>query len=398
MSAVTFDYLARDASGARKTGRITARDRADAAAQLKSEGLLPVRFTAAGGSAAAAPDALSLVQAVELTGRLARLTGRSVPLDRALSIVGEGEGPAGAAARAAHAALRGGAGAAAALSGPGGLTDPACRSLVASAEISGEMGTALESLHAMLSARLALRRRMLTGLLYPAVLLVVASASVLLILGVIVPQFRPLVADRMDMVPLLGRAVFAASGAISALWPLMLTAGMAVAAMAFWASRTGRLAIWADRGLGRLPGIRGHLAKGRRTRLLMVLAALLERKVTLTAALTVLVETSEGTPEHAAISAALASVEGGTPLWRALSEADLVAGDARETIRVGEEVGDLPAMTARAAEDMQQNQDRSTERFLTLFQPALIVGVGALIGVSLYALFAAITAVNAISF
>ena len=47
---------------------------------------------------------------------------------------------------------------------------------------------------------------------------------------------------------------------------------------------------------------------------------------------------------------------------------------------------------------MREARSRATERFMLLFQPALIVIVGATIGVSLYALFSAITAVNAISF
>ena len=91
-------------------------------------------------------------------------------------------------------------------------------------------------------------------------------------------------------------------------------------------------------------------------------------------------------------------MQSGTPLWQALDTADLLDGDAIETIRIGEEAGDLPDMVARAAADLREARSRATERFMLLFQPALIVIVGATIGVSLYALFSAITAVNAISF
>jgi type II secretory pathway component PulF len=55
-------------------------------------------------------------------------------------------------------------------------------------------------------------------------------------------------------------------------------------------------------------------------------------------------------------------------------------------------------MTARAAQEMREAADQALERFLALFQPALIVGVGLIVGISLYALFSAIVAVNSIAF
>ena len=75
-----------------------------------------------------------------------------------------------------------------------------------------------------------------------------------------------------------------------------------------------------------------------------------------------------------------------------------VPREAIEMIRIGEEAGDLGGMITRTSSDMREAVDRDLERFLLLFQPALIVGVGLMIGVSLYALFSAIVSVNAISF
>lgn len=71
---------------------------------------------------------------------------------------------------------------------------------------------------------------------------------------------------------------------------------------------------------------------------------------------------------------------------------------AVEMVRIGEETGDLSGMIMRAADEMRDAADRELERFLALFQPALIIIVGLLVGVSLYALFSAIVSVNSISF
>ena len=55
---------------------------------------------------------------------------------------------------------------------------------------------------------------------------------------------------------------------------------------------------------------------------------------------------------------------------------------AVEMVRIGEETGDLSGMPARAAQEMREAADQSLERFLALFQPALIVGVGLVVGVN----------------
>jgi general secretion pathway protein F len=91
-------------------------------------------------------------------------------------------------------------------------------------------------------------------------------------------------------------------------------------------------------------------------------------------------------------------VESGEALSSALAEAKLVPTTAIELIRIGEETGDLSGMTARAAQEMREAADQALERFLALFQPALIVVVGLIVGISLYALFSAIVAVNSIAF
>ena len=394
-----FDYVARDGKGARRSGRIAAPTPAEARALLRADGLRPVSLWPSSGAAGPVrAGGLPLADAAALCDRLARLAGRRVPLERALEVVAEGKGRAADAAGRARAALREGQGAEEALCGAGGLSDPACRAILATAEASGDIGGALEAAHRMLAGRLALRRKLLTGLLYPAVLLGVAALSVGLILVAIIPQFRPLVDGRMDFVPVLGRAVFAMSHLFERLWPLLALSFLALAAAVAWASRTGRLgAAWQALG-PRLPVLRRLVAAARRAQTLATLAALLEHKVLVVRALRLVADAATGTPDHAPLERAVKEVESGIPLWRALGEAGAADGDALETIRVGEEAGDLPAMVRRAADDLRGAQDRATERFMLLFQPALIVGVGLLIGISLYALFSAITAVNAISF
>ncbi len=402
---ILFDYSARDAGGGRRKGRISARDSTDAVQRLRAEGLFPIEVSAAASAVHAgagprrAKGRLTRRQRVDLIARLAKLTGSRITPDRALSILGEGgDGALPAAAAALRLHMREGGSLLDGLRIHAGLDDAATLALIRGAEVSGELPEALATAAGILEQRLMLVRRIVTGLLYPALLLAVAAISVGLIMVAIIPQFRPLVEDRMDAVPLLGRVVFAVSGALAALWPFLVTLLAAGAAGAWLLHRRGRAAPLAAAAAARLPFVSDVIRRNQITVVLHILGALLRREVVLSEALRVVAETAPDTALRQALTALSGRVDAGEPLSTSFAQANLLPASAVEMLRIGEETGDLAGMAARAADEMREAADRSLERFLALFQPALIIGVGLVVGVSLYALFSAITAVNSIAF
>jgi general secretion pathway protein F len=407
---VQFDYNARDAAGGRKRGRIGARDKSDAARLLRAQGLYPVDITPAAGvapetafaqvlKAGKAPARLTQRQRADLIARLAKLTGAKISLDRALSIMADGkDGALPGAATALRMHMREGGGLLDGLRDHVGLTDAATLALVRGAEVSGDLPEALATAADILQQRLMLTRRIVTGLMYPSLLMVIAILSIGLIMIAIIPQFRPLIEDRMDAVPTLGRVVFGVSAFLSAVWPV-LVAGIAIGGFALWLlHRRGKAMPVIARITARLPMVRDIIQRNQVMVALNILAALLRRGVLLSEALRVVGSTAPQGPVREGLRAVTTRVESGEALSSALTQARLVPTTAIEMVRIGEETGDLSGMTARAATEMREAADQALERFLALFQPALIVGVGLIVGISLYALFSAIVAVNSIAF
>jgi type II secretory pathway component PulF len=407
---VAFDYNARDAAGGRKRGRIDARDRTEAARLLRMQGLYPIDITPATSEApetaltqalkaGAAPARLNQRQRADMISRLAKLTGSKISLDRALSIMGDGrDGALPGAATALRMHMREGGGLLDGLRDHVGLTDPATLALVRGAEVSGDLPEALATAADILQQRLMLTRRIVTGLMYPSLLLVIAVLSIGLIMIAIIPQFRPLIEDRMDAVPMLGRVIFGLSAFLTAVWPI-LVASLAIGGFALWMlHRRGKALPVIARVTARLPMVRDIIKRNQVMVALHILSALLRRGVLLSEALRVVAATAASGPMREGLRAVTNQVESGEALSSALTQAKLVPTTAVEMVRIGEETGDLAGMTARAATEMREAADQALERFLALFQPALIVGVGLIVGVSLYALFSAIVAVNSIAF
>jgi hypothetical protein len=252
--AFRFQYTARDQSGARKTGHLEASDSQAVTMKLRAQGLFPVEVTRADAPVKAkkatlkrtkttdvASGNLSRKQTADLVSRLAKLTGRRVPVERALAVVADGEDAKIASTAAAiRKSIREGAPLSTALQNEAGISDTATLSLIRGAEVSGELAEALDTAANLLNQRIQLIRRIGTGLMYPCLLLVVAAISLGLILIAIIPQFRPLVEDRMDQVPAMGRAIFFVSEIMVALWPLILGTILIAAAAILIMRRMGK--------------------------------------------------------------------------------------------------------------------------------------------------------------
>lgn len=403
----SFAYVARDSSGARQSGVVKGVDLTDATRALRAQGLFPISLDAAasvsgpktktrkrGGSKNMSPK-----QTSDFLVRLAKLSGRQIQSERALAIMGEGgDDPISRAALRVRDSLREGAPLSRALREDAGVDDAVTLSLVGGAEVSGDMSSALSTAADIMQNKLEVQRRIVTGLMYPGILLFVALLSLGLIMVAIIPQFLPLIEDRIELVPVMGRAVFAVSSLFAGLWPFILVGIVLLVVAVVYLARRGRLTPILVKIGNRIPFVRRLLLRNQMMLLLHVLGALLTRDITLSGALRVVSKTAPSGAVQTAMTTVTQEVESGAALSTVLRGENLLPREAIEMIRIGEEAGDLGGMIARTSLDMREAADRDLERFLLLFQPALIVGVGLLIGVSLYALFSAIVSVNAISF
>ncbi|MEO0567099.1 MAG: type II secretion system F family protein [Pseudomonadota bacterium] len=409
-----YAYSARDADGRKRTGILSAATHLEATRQLRNDGLFPIEINRVEPSAADVrkdnrkaslfnwrkkPRHLSARNKADFISRLAKLSAAKISIDRALKIMTEGE--TGAMANAAHALrthIREGGSLADGLINGADINDTATIALVRGAETSGELDVALATAAGILQQRLMVARRIGTGLLYPSLLMVVSIISIGVIMIAIIPQFRPLVEERMDLVPILGRAVFALSGVLSALWPVLLT-GLIVTAGAFaWLQRQGKAKPLIARLVSKLPIVRDLLERNHAMMALHILGALLKREVTLSEALNVVEETTPAGSVKTAVKDVSRAVADGAPLAGSFAKTKIFAPSAIEMMRIGEETGALEEMCMSASNEMREASDRALERFLALFQPAMIVIVGTLVGVSLYALFSAIISVNQVAF
>ncbi len=392
-----FRFRAAREDGEQVSGVLNAPTAAAALADLTGRGLfaLAVRED---GSAASRTARLPRSELADAFAGLAALLEAGVPADRALAEAEELSGrrvsPLFAEARRR---VREGTSLSAALDAAGGLP-PMAIGLLRAGEAHGRIAAATRRLAEELEREAELRARVRAALAYPVFLAVVGTASVGLIVGLVVPRFAGLLSDLGQTLPPATRALIAVSRAVAA-HGLLIAGVVAIGAiLGARAAATGEGALALHRFLLDLPIIgplRRRLASARACR---ALAGLLESGVPLLAAL----DLARGAAGDRAIAERLAqvreAVSQGERLGAALRRHDALAPAALRLATFGERSGRLAELVAQAARLEEAGADRALRALVGLLEPALIVGFGALVAFVAAALLQAVYSVRPAGF
>ena len=98
------------------------------------------------------------------------------------------------------------------------------------------------------------------------------------------------------------------------------------------------------------------------------------------------------------MEAARLRVQGGAKIARALAETTPFPEMALQMIAVGEETGRLEAMLESVADTYEATARRGLRNFLTVLEPAVILGMGLLVGFVVFSMFLAIFRLNEVPF
>jgi general secretion pathway protein F len=267
-------------------------------------------------------------------------------------------------------------------------------SMVRAGEASGQLSAVLERLVEHLESAKATRDSIVSALIYPAILLVVAVISVVVMLGFVVPQFETLFNDMGDALPGMTKAVIGAAEFIKA-WGLLVGILVAVLALVVqrWAiSPSGKSAL--DRRLLSLP-IAGTIAfEYEMAKFARTVGTLLGNGVSLLKAIQIAIDTVGNLPLKEGLNVLPSAVKAGKRMSVALDEAEMFTPMVIQMTRVGEESGRLDDMMLELASVFEDHVASGVKRLLTLLEPLLILTMGAIIAVIIISILMGILSVN----
>lgn len=267
-------------------------------------------------------------------------------------------------------------------------------SMVRSGEASGEMSSVLTRLVEHLEEAKATRDSVVSALIYPVILLVVAVLSIVIMLAFVVPQFETLFNDMGEALPVLTRMVISAADFVKAwFWLLVILITGGVLALRSWLASEQGQQRWHGRLL-KLPIAGGIVFEFEMARFARTLGTLLGNGVPLLKAIDIAIETVANVVLRDALGALPPAVKQGQRMSVALADTKMFTPMVIQMTRVGEESGALDQMMLELAKVFDNHVNAGVKRSLALLEPLLILLMGAVIAFIIIAILMGILSVN----
>jgi general secretion pathway protein F len=416
-----FYYKAATAAGEWKEGATHAANETDVVARLRDQNLIPTYVgltprsekTSHHGSAS---NSLSTIteqvkrwnlplrtrsvakDRLEFTHELSTLLGAGVPVDRALLIVSR-------LTTSEHfrtviedvlRQIRAGASLADALETHRETFSKLYVNMTRAGQAGGTLAEVFERLADYEARESEIRSHVISSLIYPALLTVVALASMFVMMYFVVPRFEQVFASTGAPRPPSTAALLWVGSFVRTYGILIVIAVVALgfSLLRWFKSTAGREQF--DQFVLAVPVLSSLIRKGETARFARTMATLLRHGVPIVESLRIVRETIGNTQIAGSFEGIIQGVKRGEGISGPISRTKVFPALALQLMQIGEETGKLDSMFERLAIVYDDETRTAIRRMTALFEPAVIVIMGITIGAIVLSLLMAISSINEI--
>lgn len=395
----TFSYRATTLDGAIVEGIIDAADERAVIERLRSTGVIPLKVAAPKeGLKKKFSLRSSKGDLLTFTTELSALLGAGLPIDRSLNILSEisENKEMNKIIQSILRSIREGSSFSDALARHPKLFPKIYVNMIRAGEAGGVLDVVLDKLNEFLESSKELKDTIMSAMIYPTILTLAGGISIIFLLTFVLPKFSVIFAELGTSLPLSTQIVLAASGFIKSFWWALIAA-----ATAGWLifrksikSPAGRYR-WDHFKLKLLGDVVRKVETARFTR---TLGTLLKSGVPLLQAL----NNSKDIINNQVIASAIDKVSRGAKegkgIANPLAEARVLPPLALSMIKVGEETGQLDVMLLKVASTYEKGLRIAIRRFVSFLEPAMILGMGLVIGFIVVSMLMAIFSITELPF
>jgi type IV pilus assembly protein PilC len=232
----------------------------------------------------------------------------------------------------------------------------------------------------------ALRKRVMTALIYPAVLVCLSIGMVFVMLTKVIPKFAEFYQGFHAELPAFTTFMIGVATALND--HLLIFIGIVIAAVFLvrrWVASSGRL-MW-DRMKLRVPLVGGILHRFAIMQFTQSLGTLLGGGTPMVPAIEIGSQSVTNQLVSQKIFGIVQNVREGEPLWRSLEQTGVMSDLAIEMIKVGESTGALTEMLANVSEFYDEEIEARLQRVVAAIEPLILVFMGSVIAILLYAFY-----------
>lgn len=259
--------------------------------------------------------------------------------------------------------------------------------LVESGEASGNLAVVLSRLASYLERKAAFNRKIISALIYPVILMVAGLGALLFLTIKIIPTFEELFKGFNVELPFLTRVLISISKFLKSAAPLILILIIigVILFRKYIQTKEGRKKF--EQFLLSLPIFGDFFRITIIERFTSEMATLVESGVPILYSL----EISERSVANLVMAEVIRKVKDevreGKPLNQPLEKSGFFEPMAVQMIAIGEEIGELSNMFKRLNAFYQEYVDTFLTRFTTMFEPLMLLFIGAIIGTMVIGMF-----------
>ncbi len=392
----SFKYTARDREGKLVQGAIEASGQDEVIGKLQEKGLIvtsvaegTVQQTSITEKAKKRHKKVKLDDLILMARQLATLLGAGLTLLRSLDLIANQveSGILYSTVNEVKKDVRGGLSFRDALAKHPKIFSGYWLNLVETGESSGKLPSTLAELADFLELQAVFQRKIVSALIYPALLMLVAVGAIAIFLLRIIPTFESIFGDFDMELPVLTTIVIKLSEFLRHRFLLM---GAILVVGGYLSYRY----IQTDSGRWRYDQLKLHLPLvGSLNHMRLTanfargLSTLVVSGVPLLYGIEIMGRTAGNVIMKEALEKVKAGVRDGKTLAGPLEESGMFSSMVIQMIRVGEETGELSNMLDKVAAYYEQQVDILVTRMVSLFEPIMIIFMGGVIGVLVLAMF-----------
>lgn len=270
------------------------------------------------------------------------------------------------------------------------------RGIVRSAELTGDLDSVLSRLALYLERDLEARRKIRAALIYPMVIAVMSVVTVVVLAAYVLPKFRTFFESLGNNcngghceLPLPTRMLLGVTDFLTGYWWTLVGGLVLITLIIVVGVRTDRGRYAKDKFLLSVPVLGETIQYSLVERFCRVLSSMVSAGVNLPEALRVATESLKNTVYQRGLGEVYESMLEGQGIATPLARTGLFPATASQMLRVGEETGSLDTQLETTAQYYEVELDYKIKKLTSLFEPAVIVVMGVIVGFVAVALISA---------
>lgn len=261
--------------------------------------------------------------------------------------------------------------------------------MLKAAELTGKLDSVLDQVAAYIERDVEARRKIRSAMIYPALIGAMSLVTVGILTIFVLPRFEVFFASLNAKLPLPTRMVLGASRFLGSWWWAVGLGVVGAGVSLFLLLRTTRGKLMKDTLLLKIPVIREVVRFAIIERFCRILASMMGAGVPVPEAMVVVNESTRNVIYEKALAKVRDEMMEGEGIAAPIARAELFPPTVIQMIRVGENTGTLDQQLEVAASYYEQELDYKIKKLTTLFEPAMIVFMGLIVGFVAVALVSA---------